>query len=114
MYFKFVNVNLGKNLGIDLRKFCGTGPRLLARSARDSLLRTVYHAHFQTHCIRQTENSGIMDPKHFGFVVVDNCMILVKHIVQFPKDVVEACNARRTGPRGQTDANAFISNCIIT
>ena len=26
MYFKFVNVNLGKNLRIDLGKFCGTGP----------------------------------------------------------------------------------------
>ena len=26
LYFKFLNVNLGKNLGIDLGKFCGTGP----------------------------------------------------------------------------------------
>ena len=26
LYLKFVNVNLGKNLGIDFGKFCGTGP----------------------------------------------------------------------------------------
>ena len=31
--FQFLNVNLGKNLGIDLEKFCGTGP-----STRGTLL----------------------------------------------------------------------------